>query len=111
MLATQSVPRPRSSPVTFEEEVPRRWFADLAVPSHLVNGVCLLFPAGERFFVRSVHHYLDQVDDPQLRAQIKGFFGQEGRHAKEHERQFKLLEQQGYDVERILALYEKIAYG
>jgi uncharacterized protein len=111
MLATQTVPRPRSSPVSFEEGVPRRWFADIAVASHIVNGVNLLFPAGERFFVRSVHHYLDQIQDPVLRDQVKGFFGQEGRHAQAHERFFEVMESQGYKITDFLALYERIAYG
>jgi len=111
MLATQSIPRPRSSPVTFEEGIPRRWFADLAVPSHIVNGVNLLFPAGERFFVRSVRHYLDQIEDPLLREQVKGFFGQEGRHAQAHERFFEVMEAQGYTIAEFLATYERITYG
>ncbi len=110
MLATQSVPRPRSSPVSFEQGVPRRWFADLAVASHIVNGVNLLFPAGERFFVRSVHHYFDQIQDPLLREQVKGFFGQEGRHAQAHERFFEVMESQGYSVKDFLATYEKLMY-
>jgi predicted metal-dependent hydrolase len=111
MLTTQSVPRPRSAPVTFEEGVPRRWFADLAVASHIVNGVNLLFPAGERFFVRSVHHYLGQIEDPLLREQVKGFFGQEGRHAHAHERFFEVLEAQGYEIAPFLEAYESFVYG
>jgi predicted metal-dependent hydrolase len=110
MLATQSIPRPRSAPVSFEEGVPRRWFADLAVASHIVNGVNLLFPAGERFFVRSVRHYLDQIEDPLLREQVKGFFGQEGRHAQAHERFFEVMESQGYQIADFLAMYERLTY-
>jgi hypothetical protein len=111
MLAAQSIPRPRSAPVSFDAGVPRRWFADLAVPSHIVNGVNLLFPAGERFFVRSVRHYLDQIEDPHLRDQVKGFFGQEGRHAQAHERFFEVMESQGYSIQDFLAQYERVAYG
>jgi predicted metal-dependent hydrolase len=106
-----AVPRPRSPGVDLDAPVPRHWFGGNAVATHIANGVNLLFPAGERFFVRSVNHYLDQVDDPLLRAQIKGFFGQEGRHAKEHERFFAQLEAQGYDIARFLRVYERIAYG
>ena len=105
------VPRPRTPGVDLDSQLPRYWFADNVAATHIANGVNLLFPAGERFFVRSVHHYLDQVDDELLRKQIKGFFGQEGRHAKEHERQFELLKEQGFDIERILVLYERVAYG
>jgi uncharacterized protein len=108
---SSSIPRPRSPGVDLDAALPRYWLADNMWATHLANGVNMLFPAGERFFVRSVNHYLDRVDDPHLRAQMKGFYGQEGRHAKEHERQLRQLEQQGYDVQRILALYERIAYG
>ncbi len=102
---------PRSPGVDLDTPLPRHWFGGNIVATQIVNGVNLLFPAGERFFVRSVNHYLERVDDPLLRAQIKGFFGQEGRHAKEHERVFQLLADQGYDVDGFLRVYEAIAYG
>lgn len=105
------VPRPRTPGLDIGPSVPRHWFGGNVVATHVANGVNLLFPAGERFFVRSVNRYLDRVDDPLLRAQIKGFFGQEGRHAREHERVFEMLEEQGYEVKRFLRLYERIAYG
>ena len=71
----------------------------------------LLFPAGERFFVRSVYRYLDTIDDPVLKAQAKGFAGQEGRHAHAHERFFRVLEEQGFDLTRFSRFYEKLAFG
>jgi predicted metal-dependent hydrolase len=106
-----AVPKPRSPGLDFDARIPRHWFGNNVVGTHVVNGVNLLFPAGERFFVRSVNRYLDRVDDPLLREQIKGFFGQEGRHAKEHERFFAVLEGQGYRVRRFLRVYEAICYG
>lgn len=107
----RAVPKPRSPGVDLDAPVPRHWFGGNAFATHVANGVNLLFPAGERFFVRSVNHYLDRVKSPLLRAQIKGFFGQEGRHAKEHERVFQQLEAQGYDVSRFLRFYEAVAFG
>jgi hypothetical protein len=98
--------------VSFDfSKVPRHWLGGSVVATHVANGVNLLFPAGERFFVRSVHRYMNRVTDPALRAQIKGFFGQEGRHAKEHERFFEILTAQGYDIARFGRLYEKVAFG
>jgi uncharacterized protein len=88
-------------------EVPRHWFGGEPVPTHVVNGLTLIFPWGERFFVRSVKHYLDQIDDPLLREQVRGFFGQEGTHAREHERMFAILEAQGYELASFLELYER----
>jgi predicted metal-dependent hydrolase len=105
-----SAPTPRTPRLGFAG-VPKRWFAGSAAATHVANGVNLLFPAGERFFVRSVRHYLDQLEDPELVAQVRGFFGQEGRHAQAHERFFDTLREQGYDIDAILVPYEKLAYG
>jgi predicted metal-dependent hydrolase len=91
-------------------EVPRWWFGGHAVPTQIVNALHLIFPMGERFFVRAVRHYQDQIEDPTLREQIKGFFGQEGRHAHQHELAFDLLKAQGYEIEPFLRLYKKVAY-
>jgi len=100
--------RPRAPRLAFDG-VSRHWLAGSRAATQLVNGVNLLFPAGERFFIRSVRHYLDRVS-PELAAQVKGFFGQEGRHAQAHERLFDTLRAQGFDVDSILGRYEHVAY-
>ncbi len=98
---------PRKPPLGFEK-VPRHWFAGLAVPTAISNGVNLLFPHGERFFVRSVYHFLDRIEDPALREAVKGFGNQEGRHARAHEDYFDTLRAQGYDIDRFLELYTRV---
>ena len=99
---------PRTLRVDFST-VPRHWLAGSATATAISNGVNMLFPHGERFFVRSVKHYLEQIDDPVLRAEIKGFFGQEGRHAHAHDEWNAVLRTQGYDVDRFLGLYQRIS--
>jgi len=99
---------PRDLDVDFRA-VPRHWMANNATATAIANGVNLLFPHGERFFVRSVNHFLDQIEDPALRAAIKGFFGQEGHHARAHDRANAMLRDQGYEVEAFLASYRRIA--
>ncbi|MBK8264716.1 MAG: metal-dependent hydrolase [Nannocystis sp.] len=101
--------RPRTMDFRFDE-IPRHWLAGLAVPTAMANALNLVFPMGERFFVRSVRHYFEQIEEPTLRAQVKGFFGQEGRHAHEHERFFAVMEAQGIEIQGFLRLYERIAY-
>lgn len=92
------------------EVVPRWWFLDNPVMTHVANGLHLVFPEGERFFVRSVKFYLDEIrDDPALLERCRGFFGQEVRHGMEHSRSFSMIERQGYDVRSFLELYEKKA--
>jgi predicted metal-dependent hydrolase len=102
--------RPRSPRFEFSD-VPRHWFKGVVLSTHLVNGVNLLFPAGERFFVRSVHRFASRVKDPVLREQIRGFNAQEGRHANAHERYFETLESQGYRIRGFLRFYEAFAFG
>lgn len=105
--------RPRAFPLSaLKEAIPRHWLGGSVLATHLANGVNLLFPAGERFFVRSVRHYLDRIaDDPELALAVKGFAGQEGHHARAHEEVFAMLERQGYSVKPFLRVYEAIAYG
>lgn len=90
--------------------IPRHWFGGNPVSTALVNGVNLLFPAGERFFVRSVRHYIDRVPSA-LREDILGFFGQEGRHAQAHDRVNAILNAQGYDVTGFLRVFERLCFG
>lgn len=89
-------------------EVPRHWVAGNAAATAISNGINLLFPHGERFFVRSVKRYLDRIDDPVLRAEIKGFFGQEGRHAHAHDELNAVLRTQGFEIDRFLTTYKRL---
>jgi len=93
-----------------DEAVPRWWFWDNPMITHASNGLNLLFPKGEQFFIRSVKHYLDEIDDPALLERVKGFFGQEGRHGHEHKRANEILEEHGYDILTFLDLYERVAF-
>jgi uncharacterized protein len=95
----------------FDDTIPRWWFSGEPLPTHVVNALHLLFPEGERFFVRSVRRYLQGIDDPALKERAKGFFGQEGRHGREHERFADVLRAQGYDIDTFLTFYRKVGYG
>ena len=93
------------------EDVPRHWFAGHLAATHLSNALGLLFPAGERFFIRSVRHYLPELErDPAFMAEIEAFFGQEGNHAREHQRMFSALEAQGFELRPFLELYERVMF-
>lgn len=56
------------------------------------------FPPGERFFVESVRRYRDQVEDPELKAAVSGFIGQEAIHGREHERLNEFFNERGIDT-------------
>ncbi len=99
---------PRDLDVDFSQ-VPRFWLFGNATATAISNGVNMLFPHGERFFVRSVKYFMDQIDDPVLRDQIKGFFGQEGRHAHAHDRFNQILRDQGYEIDPFLDRYKRVS--
>lgn len=92
----------RKPGLTFDESIPRFWFNGNVAATHTFNGLNLLFPEGERFFVKAVHDQLDKIVDPVLREQARAFAGQEGQHANQHEKYFAVLESQGYEIEAFL---------
>ena len=60
------------------------WMDNDPYSTHLMNALSLVFPPGERFFMDSVRHYRDAIEDPRLLAQVRGFLGQEALHSREH---------------------------
>ncbi len=104
------IPRPRAMSFPFSSDIPRHWMHESAIGTQLANSLNLVFPLGERFFVRSVRAYADAIEDPELLERVRGFFGQESLHAREHERFFEILRAQGYDIDRFLDWYGHLAY-
>jgi predicted metal-dependent hydrolase len=68
--------------------------------SHVTANLSSVFPDGEDFFVRSVRHYRDQITDPELKQQVKGFIGQEALHGREHRALNARLAELGYPTVR-----------
>lgn len=94
-----------------ELDFPKHWMGGSVLGTAITNGMNLLFPEGERFFVRSVRYYMDELEDPQLRAQVQRFFGQEGQHARSHQQYMEVLTRQGYDLDAFLKPYKRVAFG
>lgn len=97
----------RSPDFDFEAGIPLLWFRGNSFLTFFFNGLNLTFPEGERVFVRAVHEHRHRVSDPVLLAQMKGFAGQEGHHAREHERLFDALRAQGFDLDGFFARYTR----
>jgi len=94
-------------PVFDFSEVEHFWLAGNPVATQVFNGLNLVFPDGERFFIKAVRDQMGSVDDPQLAAQVRGFSAQEGRHAREHERYFEVLREQGYEIDTFLRRFNR----
>ncbi len=105
------LPRVRAPRFAIDETLPRAWLATSLPITRVVNALSLVFPEGERFFIRSVRHYADVVEArPALAARVRAFVGQEGRHGHEHDRMNRALAAQGYDIDAFLSVYHRVAY-
>lgn len=93
--------RPRHMDFDFPNPLPRHWHGGDAFKSHLFDAMSVLFPDGERFFIDSVRKHRDQISDPELTEQIRGFIGQEGHHSREHLVYSNRLRDLGYDISRM----------
>jgi len=99
----------RKPRLDFSQSIERFYLGGNPVKTHIFNALNLLFPDGERFFVKSVHDHAKDVTDPQLLRDVRAFAGQEGQHAHQHERFFENLAQQGYSFERLLDRFQRLA--
>lgn len=93
--------QPRRIEFELPNPLPKHWHGGDPFKSHFFNSMSILFPDGERFFIDSVRHFRDRVDDPRQQALIKGFIGQEGHHSREHIEYNRRLEEQGYDIQAL----------
>ncbi|MDG1944057.1 MAG: metal-dependent hydrolase [Halioglobus sp.] len=107
-LATQSSTpdevsiKPRNRTHDIAAALEGEWMDNSAFLTAFFNGMSITFPVGEKFFIDSVRHYSDQIADPVLQSEIKGFCGQEGFHRREHQRYNETLcTTRGYDLEKI----------
>lgn len=86
----------RRPALDLDRGIPRHWCGGQPFATHFLDALSSTFPDGEAFFVRSVRHYEDRIDDPGLRRAVAAFAGQEGQHSHQHGRHLRLLTDQGY---------------
>lgn len=85
----------------FGSDIPDNWAADNPILSALLAALSGSFPAGERFFIDSVRHFMDRVEDPELRKRVRGFVGQEASHTKEHLNFNRFLDARGFHAKMV----------
>lgn len=83
------------------------FFDNDAFKTHFINALSIIFPEGERFFIRSVLAYRDQISDPKLLQEIKDFCAQEAQHTLVHEALNELATRHGYPVAKLEALLRR----
>jgi hypothetical protein len=99
---------PRNREFEVSQSLGRDWFDNHPFKTGWFNAMSITFPLGEKFFVDSVRHFADRIDDPKLQQEIRGFCGQEGFHRREHQRYNEVLcASRGYDLEQLETRLEK----
>ncbi|MEE3171116.1 MAG: metal-dependent hydrolase [Pseudomonadota bacterium] len=93
--------KPQRMGFEFGEQVPQYWLDNSYFLSHMMNALSVLFPQGEQFFVDSVRAYRDQISDSKLKAEVRGFIGQEAMHSLEHVAMNQHVRDQGMPVEEL----------
>ncbi len=93
--------KPQRMGFEFGEKVPHYWLDNSYILSHTMNALSVLFPQGEQFFVDSVRYYQDQINDPKLKKEVRGFIGQEAMHSLEHKSMNQHVRDQGMPVEEL----------
>ncbi|WP_410211420.1 metal-dependent hydrolase [Aquirhabdus sp.] len=90
-------------------QLPKYYFNNNPLLSHLLTALSLTFPNGERFFVHSVRNVRDQVKTATLKSDVSAFIGQEAMHSHAHEDFNDFAKRIGLDVQPIIdSEYEKV---
>jgi predicted metal-dependent hydrolase len=98
--------RPRQ--VRFDwAETPLHWVPGDPMSGHLIDVLHLLLPAGERWFVDVYRQVLPGIEDERLRAEVRGFMGQEAVHARAHAAVLDHLREHGIET----AAYTRASSG
>lgn len=103
------VPEVRNLQFPVGERIARFWHGGQKSVTQFYNNLSVFFPEGERFFIQSVKAYRDAIkDDPQLSAEARAFYAQEGIHSREHIRYNQMLRAQGYPIDAMEARIERV---
>lgn len=79
----------------------RDWYDGDPIKTTFCDALSVFFPVGERFFIKSVKHFSDRIDDPDFKEEVRRFCIQEALHTREHEAYNAHLASYGYDIEKM----------
>jgi len=69
------------------------WCAGDPVRTAFFDGMSIMFPEGEKFFMDAVRDNSGEITDPVMKAEIQGFTTQEAIHSREHLRYNRMVTQ------------------
>lgn len=99
---------PRDIKFNLEENCPRDWYDNDPVISRFYDGMSLIFPEGEKYFIESVRHFKNEIKDENLLEDIANFTRQEAYHSREHAAYNAFLNKNGLPSEELEQNYIQI---
>ena len=55
----------------FSNGAPRHWLKNSGLLTHVMNSLSLMFPEGERFFIRSVNRFSDKIKTAEMQQSLR----------------------------------------
>lgn len=89
---------PRKQQFNFEG-LPKHWHGDNAATTHLYNATSFGITVLEDIFIRLSRELLDDIRNPSVKKELRGFIGQEAHHSHSHHAFNDFLKSHGYDVD------------
>ena len=81
------IPTRRNKKFDFDKNKALSWHENGPATTAFFNSLSVLFPEGERFFIRSVRNYQNEIKQyPQLQEAVEAFISQETIHGREHDK-------------------------
>lgn len=97
----------RNVKFNFKEVTETHYIASNIFATHFTNALHVLFPEGEKFFIKSIKPFYDEISDTKLKEQARDFMAQEAIHHREHERFWDQLEEMGLDPRSFASVFKK----
>ncbi|RHX83340.1 metal-dependent hydrolase [Leptospira stimsonii] len=95
----------------FSKDVPKHWCGGNASLTHVLNAWTILFPEGEKYFIRTIQKAIPKLKEGKVKRNAIAFVGQEAQHAGEHKKFWENLKDQGYRFEGFMNFVVWFAFG
>jgi predicted metal-dependent hydrolase len=92
----------------FPKQIDRYWFGNSPFKTHLLNSLTLFLPDFEQYMIRNVGRQLKQINNPQLKQEVRAFVSQEGQHSSQHAKFWINLRLQGYEIDTYIRFVKAI---
>ncbi|MCP4120234.1 MAG: metal-dependent hydrolase [Bacteroidetes bacterium] len=102
--------RVRKIKFDLEKKLVRHYFKGNMFSTHPVKSLHIIFPKGEKFFIRSCRKYSDRIEDKQLKKDSPYFIGQKSKHSSAYRYFWQFIEKQGFAVKPLVNFFNRTMF-